>query len=162
VVPAPAVPGAAAGVVVHAGHAGEHRGVRAGRRGRQVRDAPLPLHLHQRQGAAQRALLLARVADVGGRGRAARVAEVQAPKDARVAVLHPTAAAAVAVLVAGGGEAPPLHRAAHLAQAQPGRPAVIAEATACVWSLNKRHAYTVVRAAGSGRTVGAKCNRLLL
>ncbi|EEE55499.1 hypothetical protein OsJ_03689 [Oryza sativa Japonica Group] len=65
VVHAAAVPGAAAGVVVDAGDDGEHGGVRAGGRGRLVRDAALPLHLHQRQGAAQRALLLARVAPRG-------------------------------------------------------------------------------------------------
>jgi hypothetical protein len=124
VVPAPAVPGAAASGVVHDDHAREHGGVRARRRGRQVRDAALPLHLHQRQGAAQRALLLARVAHLGRRGGAARMAAVQAPQDAGVAVLHPPAPAAVEVLVARRGEAPPLHRAAHLAKAQPGRPTV--------------------------------------
>jgi hypothetical protein len=143
VVPAPAVPGAAAGVVFHAGHAGEHGGLRAGRRGRQVRHAALPVHLHQRPGAAQRALLLARVAHVGGRGGAARVAPLQAPQDARVAVVHPPAPPALAVLVARRGEATPLYRAAHVAQAQPRRPAVT-EMHAC--SLNNARLFSGVEA----------------
>ncbi|XP_044350402.1 uncharacterized protein [Triticum aestivum] len=125
VVPKAAVPGAAAGGVLHAGDAGEHGGVRAGGGGRQVRDAALPLHLRQREGAAQRALLLARVAHLGRRRGAARVAPLQAPQDAHLALLHPPTAAAVQVLLARGGEAAALHRAAHLAQAQPGRPAPV-------------------------------------
>ena len=78
VVPKAAVPGAAAGGVLHAGDAGEHGGVRAG----GVRDAAFPIHLHQRAGAAERALLLARVAHLGRRRRAAGVAPLQAPQDA--------------------------------------------------------------------------------
>jgi hypothetical protein len=64
-----------------------------------------PLQLHQREGAAQRALLLARLAHLDSRVGAARVAAVQAPQDAHLAVVHPAAQAAVLVFVARGGEA---------------------------------------------------------
>jgi hypothetical protein len=61
---------------------------------------------NQRQGAPQRALLLARLAYLGGRRRSAGLKEVQAPQDALVALLHPPAAPAVPLLLARGGGCP--------------------------------------------------------
>ncbi|PKA52412.1 Cyclic nucleotide-gated ion channel 4 [Apostasia shenzhenica] len=120
-VPAPPVRGAAAAIVVDAGNAGDHGGVRAGGGGRQVRHAALPVHVREREGAAKRAVLLAGVEDVGCGGDPAGVAAVQAPEDADVALFHKAQAASVEVFVHGRGEAAALHGAAHLAQAKPRR-----------------------------------------
>lgn len=116
-VPAEAVRGATAAVFLDAGNPGADRGVRAGSWRREVRDAALQVHVHQREGEEERTVLLARMADVGGGGGAACVAEVQAPEDPHVALLHTTTKASVAVLLAGGGEASALYCAVDVAQA---------------------------------------------
>lgn len=118
-VPSAAVRGEAASVVVDAGDAGEHGGVRSGGRRREVRDAALQVHIHQREGEEERAVLLAGVADVGGGGDTARMEAVQAPKDAHVSVVHTPSEASFALLIDGRGEAAALHCAPDLAEAQP-------------------------------------------
>lgn len=117
-VPPPPVRRPPAAVLGHAGGRGVDGGLRARRRGPQVRYATLPPHVRQRAGPAERALLLSRVAHVGSSGDPAGVVAAQAAANPDVAVLRAAATADVARRVDGGGEAEAVHGAVDVAEAQ--------------------------------------------
>lgn len=78
-VPPPPVHRAPPAIIFHSRDSRDNGGLRSGGRGREVCHAALPLHLRERQGEAQRTVLLPRVADLGCGGHPACLAAVPAP-----------------------------------------------------------------------------------